>query len=116
MTLDRRDFIKLGASATAGGFMASGGIASAQTLKTVRTISIPTDAAKQLLYANQAGIFKKHGIQVDISAMGSGAAIFAAIVGGTADFGSGAVFSVFTAYGHGVPLRIVAPISIYDTD
>jgi ABC-type nitrate/sulfonate/bicarbonate transport system substrate-binding protein len=43
----------------------------------------------------------------------SGAAIFAAVLGGSADFGSGSLFPVFSAYAHGLPLRIVAPASLY---
>jgi len=116
MPLQRSDFIKLAACASLGEFVSTAGPAAGDDLKTVRVISIPTDAAKQLLYAQKANLFRKRGIQVEISAMGSGAAIFAAVVGGSADFGSGSLFPVFTAYGHGIPLRIVAPIGLYDTD
>lgn len=114
--LERRDFLNLTAAAALGEAVATAAPALAQDLKTVRAISIPTDAAKQVLYARSAGLFRKHGLQVDLSPMGTGAAIFAAVVGGSADFGSGSLFPVFSAYGHGIPLRIVAPISIYDTD
>jgi NitT/TauT family transport system substrate-binding protein len=117
MTLDRRDFIKMAGLTSLGGFAPRAGIAgAAEELKTARAISIPTDAAKQILYARKADLFRKHGVQIDLSAMGSGAAIFAAIIGGSCDFGSGSLFPVFQAYGRGIPLRIIAPISIYDTD
>ncbi len=116
MTLQRSDFLKVTAGATLAEAVSAGGTVLAQDLKTVRVISIPTDAAKQVLYARSAGLFRKHGIQIDLSPMGTGAAIFAAVVGGSAEFGSGSLFPVFSAYGRGIPLRIVAPISIYDTD
>jgi len=106
MTLDRGSFI----AATAGALVAQ------STLQTLRVLSFPSDAAKQILYPMQAGIFRKHGLQIDLSSMGSGAAIIAAVVGGSAEFGPGSLFPVFTAYGHGIPVRIIAPISIYDTD
>jgi NitT/TauT family transport system substrate-binding protein len=99
-----------------GGFVASVRPAAGDEPQAVRAISIPTDAAKQILYAKGSGIFLKHGLRVDISPMGNGAAIFAAVAGGSAEFGSGSLFPVFNAYGHGIPLRIVAPIGIYDTD
>jgi NitT/TauT family transport system substrate-binding protein len=105
MTLDRGGFI----AATAGALVA-------QNLATLRVLSFPSDAAKQILYPMQAGIFRKHGVQIDLSSMGGGAAIIAAVVGGSAEFGAGSLFPVFTAYGHGIPVRMVAPISIYDTD
>jgi NitT/TauT family transport system substrate-binding protein len=116
MTLDRSDFIKMAGLASLGSVVSASGAAGAQDLKTARAISIPTDAAKQILYAQKANLFRKHGVQIDLSAMGSGAAIFAAIVGGSCDFGSGSLFPVFQAFGRGIPLRIIAPISIYDTD
>jgi len=116
MTLQRRAFINLTAGVSLGGFVSSAGSAEAQNLQTVRVLSFPSDAAKQILYPMQAGIFRKEGLQIDLSAMGSGAAIIAAVVGGSAEFGAGSLFPVFSAYGHGIPVRMVAPISIYDTD
>jgi NitT/TauT family transport system substrate-binding protein len=116
MPLRRREFIGLAGSAALNGMLSTGGRAVADDLKVVRALSVPADAAKQILYAQHANLFRKRGLQVDLAPMGSGAAIFAAIVGGSADFGSGSLFPVFTAYGHGIPLRIVAPISIYDSD
>jgi sulfonate transport system substrate-binding protein len=114
MPLHRRDFIQLAAAGSLS--IAGGGTAAAQDLRVMRAISVPADAAKQILYAQRANLFRKRGLQVDLSAMGSGAAIFAAVVGGSAEVGSGSLFPVFAAYGHGIPLRIIAPIGIYSTD
>jgi NitT/TauT family transport system substrate-binding protein len=114
--LDRSHFLKMTGLASIGGVAAATGTVAAQDLKPARAISIPTDAAKQILYAQKANLFRKHGVQIDLSAMGSGAAIFAAIIGGSCDFGSGSLFPVFQAFGRGLPLRIIAPISIYDTN
>jgi NitT/TauT family transport system substrate-binding protein len=111
--LDRGDFIKLGALASAGGVIAAPGTASAQDLKTVNVLAVPTDGAKSLLYAQKAGLFRKHGVDASIVSMGSGAAIFAAVVGGAADVGSGSLFPVFAAYSRSIPLRIIAPASLY---
>lgn len=116
MTLHRGDFIRLGVGASFGGIVGAPDRAAAQTLETVRALSLPIDPAKQILYAMQAGIFRKRGLQVELSPMGSGAATFAAVVGGSAEFGAGSLFSVFSAYGRGIPVRMVAPIAVYDTD
>ncbi|HEV8021530.1 MAG TPA: ABC transporter substrate-binding protein, partial [Candidatus Lustribacter sp.] len=115
MTLRRNDFIKLAGMSALGGVAGATGAAGAQDLKPVRTLSVPSDGSKALLYAQQAGLFRKHGLDVSILPMGSGAAIFAALLGGSADFGSGSLLPVFSAYTHGVPLRIVAPVSIYES-
>lgn len=114
MTLRRNDFLTLAGMSALGG-IAAPRIAVAQDLKPVRMLSVPSDGSKALLYADQAGLFRKHGIDAKILPMGSGAAIFAALLGGSADFGAGSLFPVYAAYTHGVPLRIVAPISIYES-
>ena len=108
--LCRGGFIALAALASLGDF------AYADDLRTVRVLEVPTDGAKSVLYAQKANLFRKRGIQADIVPMGSGAAIYSAVVGGSADFGSGSLFPVFAAYAHGVPLRIIAPASIYSSD
>src|ERR1035438_2895715 len=82
--LHRRDFIKLAALAPLGVSAA----AAADDLRVVRVLEVPTDGAKSVLYAQRNNLFRKRGIQADIVPLGSGAAIFAAVLGGSADFGS----------------------------
>jgi NitT/TauT family transport system substrate-binding protein len=115
VTVLRRDFVRLAAGAPLAGF-GLGTTARAQNLQTLRVLSFASDAIKQVLYPMQAGIFSKLGFQVQLDPMGSGAAIISALVGGSGDFGSGSLFPLFSAFGHGIPLRIVAPIALYDTD
>jgi NitT/TauT family transport system substrate-binding protein len=115
MSLHRHDFIRLAGAAALGGIAAAPLPAQAQDLKPVRMLSVPSDGSKAVLYAQQAGLFRKHGIQADVQPLGSGAAIFAALLGGSAEFGAGSLLPVFSAYTHNVPLRIVAPISIYES-
>jgi NitT/TauT family transport system substrate-binding protein len=90
--------------------------ATAEDLPTAKALSVPNDATKGVLYARKANLFEKHGLHLELTAMTSGAAVFAALVGGAAQFGSGSLFPVFSAFARGVPLRIVAPIQIYTTD
>jgi NitT/TauT family transport system substrate-binding protein len=106
--LNRRAFAGVVAGAAFGARASA-----ADDVRTVRVLGVPTDGAKAILYAQKAGLFRKRGIDADISAVASGAAIFAAVLGGSADFGSGSLFPVFSAYAHGLPLRIVAPASLY---
>jgi ABC-type nitrate/sulfonate/bicarbonate transport system substrate-binding protein len=108
---NRGAFIKLAALSAFGA--ASAAPARAQELHTVRVLELPTDGAKSVLYAQKAGLFRKRGIDAAIVAMGSGAAIYAAIVGGSADIGSGSLWPVYQAYARGLPLRIIAPASVY---
>src|SRR5271156_5363769 len=113
MPLHRRDFLKLSTLATLGGAVSARGTASGQDLHAVRVLEVPTDGAKSVLYAQKANLFRKRGIDANIVPIGSGSAIYAAVVGGSADFGSGSLWPVFEAYAHGVPLRIIAPASLY---
>jgi NitT/TauT family transport system substrate-binding protein len=46
--------------------------------------------------------------------MNSGAAILAAIAGGSVQIGNGSAFSVVTAYAHGVPVQIISGGVIYN--
>jgi NitT/TauT family transport system substrate-binding protein len=112
--LQRSDFIKLAALSALGA--ASIVQAGAQELHAVRVLELPTDGAKSVLYAQKAGLFRKRGIDANIVAMGSGSAIYAAVVGGSADIGSGSLWPVYQAYAHGLPLRIIAPASVYSSE
>ena len=116
MQLKRGVFVKFAGLASLGGIVSAAGAAAADDLKAVRVLSVPSDGAKSVLYAQKANLFRKRGLQADIAPMGSGAAIFAAVLGGSAEFGAGNLFAVFAAYAHNIPLRIVAPIAIYTSD
>jgi len=89
--------------------------ATAQTLTKVTLAAPPGTGETPAIYAQKAGIFRKHGLDVDIVKMTSGAAIVAAIVGGSADIGTGSAFSVVTAYAHGIPMQMFAAGPIYNT-
>jgi NitT/TauT family transport system substrate-binding protein len=113
MTLQRGTFLKLAGATAAAPVLGPLRSASAADLPLVHTLSVPTDGTKALLYARKVNLFAKHGLSVDVGSMGSGATIYAAVLGGAAQFGSGNLFSVFSAFARGVPLRIVAPATMY---
>jgi len=112
---NRRDFLALTTAATFGSSLAATTTARADAPRPVRVLAVPSDSVSALLYAKKANLFLKHGIDATIGSMGGGATIFAAVLGGSAEFGSGSVWPVFEACGRGIPLRIVAPISIYSS-
>jgi NitT/TauT family transport system substrate-binding protein len=56
---------------------------------------------------NRAGLFKKHGIDIDLLFTGGGAEVLGAIIGGSIDVGVSVGFStVLGSYSKGAPLRI----------
>ncbi len=92
-SFSRRRFLATSA-AIAGGIGATSltglGAARAATLKTVRF----SEAVHNLGYINlyvgmHAGIFKKNGLDMQVSAAGGDTQTFAAVLGGSADFAIG---------------------------
>jgi len=63
--------------------LASTGGVSAQELTTIRVGASPSDGGTALLYAIDSGIFKKHGVDIQLQPAGSGAALASAVAGGT---------------------------------
>jgi NitT/TauT family transport system substrate-binding protein len=85
-------------------------------LTPVRFTAVPNDDLSPLLYAREAGLFKRVGLDVQVQAATSGAAIAAAVVGGSFDIGLASMMAQLTAHVHGVPLTMIAPSLLYLTN
>lgn len=59
-------------------------------------------------WAEQTGIFQKYGIDADVSTLSSGAAITAAVAGGSLDIGRASLLGLITAHAKGIPFLLVA--------
>jgi NitT/TauT family transport system substrate-binding protein len=79
----------------------------------IRVVRGAVEASLGANYAAALGLFKKAGLDVDITLMNSGEAGAAAIVGGAADIGSTNVMSLAVAYRKGIDFELVAPGSEY---
>lgn len=79
----------------------------------LRLASAPDDDVTPVLYAQQAGLFRAAGLDVEVRAASSGAAVAAAVVGGAADLGKSSMLSIIAAHARGVPVTIVAPSAYY---
>lgn len=88
--------------------------AGAQGLTKLRVGQPPGTASAILLYAQQAGLFRKYGIDVDLQKMNSGTAIISALAGGALDIGNGSTFAVVTAHAHGLPMEILASGPVFN--
>jgi NitT/TauT family transport system substrate-binding protein len=102
------------AAAVGSGVLASK--ADADAPRVLRVLCIKTDGIKSLLYAQKADLFAKRGLAIDIQTMSSGAAILPALIGGSAEIGAANLFPVFAAFARGLPVRMIAPASIYSSD
>lgn len=82
---------------------------ASQGLTVVRVIGPSVDGFTPAWVAQKLGIFKKYGIDAQLTIASSGAAASAALVGGAADVAYGNVVSVIQAHAHGVPLQYIVP-------
>jgi NitT/TauT family transport system substrate-binding protein len=71
--------------------------------------------AVPILYAQKTGMFAKAGIDLDLGRLPTGAAVTAAVAGGSLNIGKSSFFAVVAAFAHGVPIAVIAPGVIYDS-
>jgi NitT/TauT family transport system substrate-binding protein len=94
--------------------VATGGLARAQQLPTVRVIALPIDSGSQPFIAQAMGFFKKAGINVEIVASeNNGSAVAAAVASKAADIGQSNVISIATARERGLPFVLVAGSKLF---
>jgi len=90
--------------------------ARAQEAQTLKLVIVISDDVTPVLYASQAGIFKRAGLNVDLQVVNSGAAAAAAVAGGAAQIGISSLMNLLEAHERGVPFTLVAPGSVITTD
>jgi NitT/TauT family transport system substrate-binding protein len=79
----------------------------------LQVASSPDDDATPILYAQSAGLFRAAGLDVTLTAATNGAAVAAAVAGGSVDIGKSNILALVTAHARGVPLTLVAPSGVY---
>ena len=91
-------------------------VTSSHSLVHLRVIGPISDDYKSVWYGASSGIFRKHGLEVEPTIIGTGSAAMAAIIGGAADIASTNILAVCQAHDHGVAMQIVAPGALYQTE
>ncbi len=71
--------------------------------------------AVPVLYAQKTGMFAKAGVDLQLGRLPTGAAITAAVAGGSLDVGKSTFLSVVAAFSRGVPIVAIAPGAVYDS-
>jgi len=79
----------------------------------VTLASSANDDATPALYALSKGWFRDAGLDIDLQAATNGAAVAAAVAGGTIDIGRSNVVPLITAHARGIPFTLVAPSGSY---
>jgi NitT/TauT family transport system substrate-binding protein len=104
----------LAASALVAGSMR--GMSEAQDLQTVTLATLINDTATAALYAEKAGLFRKAGLNAQLTVLTTGAAGQAAVAGGAAQFGLSSLIGVIAAHEKGVPFTLIAPAGVVTSD
>lgn len=91
------------------------GSVSAQDDSIIQIACGPVDDATPALYAIKAGLFRRAGLNVQISTLKNGPAVASAIAGGSLQFGAGAVMPLIAAHGHGLSFQFVAAGTMYSS-
>jgi NitT/TauT family transport system substrate-binding protein len=82
---------------------------------TINVISLPSDTAGTLYYADELGYFKAAGLDVKITDMTASPPIVAAVASGAGDIGFSVVTSTAVARERGIPVRFIAPGAMWVT-
>jgi NitT/TauT family transport system substrate-binding protein len=86
----------------------------AQELPVIRVGAGPVDQATPIFYAAKSGLYKKYGLDVQVVKLANGAAIAAAVAGGSAELGQGSPLAVILAFSKGLPFTVIGNLSSYD--
>jgi NitT/TauT family transport system substrate-binding protein len=89
----------------------------AQDLPVVRVGDLGyTDASSEPLYGSAAGIFRRNGLDVRVTALNGGGAIIAAIAGGSLEAGFSNAVSAAQAAARGIPIVVLTPAAEYPAE
>jgi len=89
---------------------------SAQTVDRILIGSSTDDTIRPVLYAIDAGLFQKAGLDVEVVKLANGAAVAAAVVGGSVQLGKGSGLTPVQAYVKGIPFIVTASLAAYTAD
>lgn len=88
-------------------------IRTAAAADPIRALGLPIDTGLEVQYAQAAGLVEPAGLNVHVETLYAGAAVQAAVAGGSADVGLTNVSSLATARERGLPLVMVASGGLY---
>jgi NitT/TauT family transport system substrate-binding protein len=90
--------------------------ALAQGAAPLRVATTPNDTFAEAYYAQDAGFFRKAGLDVDLQTFTNGQQVVTAVTTGTADIGVSNPVSVIQAVQHDVPLVCLASGAVYTSE
>ena len=82
----------------------------------IRVGCTPQGDVTGVLWSEQSGLMRRSNIQTEIVRLNSGAAIAAALLGGSIEFGNVSMLSLINAHVRGLGLTIELPAAIYTSE
>jgi len=107
--LSRREALALGAAV-----LAAPAAALAEGMTSLKAGGVPEDSIAPAVWAQQSGLFKKNGLDVDVQSQRSGSAVAAAVSGGSYQFGKSSLPAMIIAHAKGIPFVLVAAGGLYE--
>lgn len=107
----RRAFLASLVAAGVGG--ATSGARAQPALTTLRFGAAPVDVITPLLYAQDAGIYRKFGLDVQFVKINNGPAIASAVAGGAVELAHAATITVIQAHAKGIPFTLIGDLATY---
>jgi NitT/TauT family transport system substrate-binding protein len=107
MQTTRSSFLATSASLAAAAALARPAVAQTRPLD-LRLAANANDTFAAAYYAQDNGFFTRAGLNVDVQTISNGAAITAAVVGGTIDIGVAVPVTLAAAYLRGLPVVMIA--------
>ena len=108
--MNRRTALALGAGALASPLIPA--VARAQS-RPLRIALVPIDNNALPFFAQEMGFFKAAGVAAEVQQMQSGAAMTAAVAGGSIDIASSNIVQLAQAHDKHIPFTLVAPAGVY---
>jgi NitT/TauT family transport system substrate-binding protein len=97
------------------GMLAGSPPARADDANVIHVLAVPIDLYAQAYYAQDLGLFKSAGLDVEITTLANGGVTATALAGGSGDIGVSNTIQVATAIERGVPLTVIAGAGMYST-
>jgi NitT/TauT family transport system substrate-binding protein len=79
----------------------------------VRVMTLPIDQGAQAFYAQDLGMFKRAGLDAQVSITKFGSEVAAAVAGGSIEVGQSNIMSLAAAYERGLPFSLIAGAGLY---
>jgi len=81
----------------------------------IHVLAVPIDLYAGAYYAQDLGLFRAAGLNVDITTLANGGVTATALAGGSGDVGVSNTVQIATAIARGLPLTVIAGAGLYST-